>query len=408
MTASYAKYISGINNGLADSSSPAGNPATLQWTYTGPAINPSATGALLTTDVAIQQVFNWFNAAGGTKLTPSSSSVPGISVKIPHSLNSPHVREFAGGVSNQLTSRSTIRADVVYRSYHDFYSQRIDQSTGTVIDQFGNLSDLAIVENTDALTRRYAGMTLSANRRFGARASVGGNYTLSRLWGNFDGENSNSGPLFADLFQYPEYRNASWYLPDGDLSSDQRHRASLWFNYSVPRVDGLALSLIEEMASGLPYGALGLVDARAFVNVPAYATPQGASTENYYYTARNAFRTAATYRTDLAVNYSHGITSGARKVEVFGQMQVLNLLNQFQLCGCGADVFTNGGAVVQTRIGSSVLNPTNTASLAKFNPLTTTPVPGTNWNYGANFGTALNRLAYTSPRTLRLSFGVRF
>ena len=27
---------------------------------------------------------------------------------------------------------------------------------------------------------------------------------------------------------------------------------------------------------------------------------------------------------------------------------------------------------------------------------------------GSNFGTALNRFAYTSPRTLRVSFGVRF
>ena len=408
VTASVAKYIAGINNGLADSSSAAGNPATLQWTYTGPAINPIATGPLVTTDVAIQQVFNWFNAAGGTKLTPSSSSVPGVSVRIPNSLNSPNVREFAGGISNQLTDRSTVRMDVVYRSYHDFYSQRIDQSTGTVVDQFGNKSDLAIVENTDALKRRYAGMTLSANYRVGMHTAVGGNYTLSRLWGNFDGENSNSGPLFADLFQYPEYRSASWYLPDGDLSSDQRHRASIWFNYSVPRMEGLSLSLLQEMASGLPYGALGLVDARPFVTAPAYATPQGATTENYYYTARDAFHTAAMFRTDLAVNYSHAVTGGARKVEVFGQMQVLNILNRFQLCGCGADVFTNGGAVFLTRIGSSVLNPTNTASLAKFNPLTTTPVLGTNWNYGANFGTALNRLAYTSPRTLRLSFGVRF
>jgi hypothetical protein len=35
-------------------------------------------------------------------------------------------------------------------------------------------------------------------------------------------------------------------------------------------------------------------------------------------------------------------------------------------------------------------------------------VRGVNWDYGPLFGQALNRFAYTTPRTLRLSFGVRF
>ena len=58
--------------------------------------------------------------------------------------------------------------------------------------------------------------------------------------------------------------------------------------------------------------------------------------------------------------------------------------------------------------GNGVLTPTNTASLAAFNPFTTTPVLGTNWNYGANFNTPLNRFAFESPRTFQLTFGVRF
>jgi hypothetical protein len=31
-----------------------------------------------------------------------------------------------------------------------------------------------------------------------------------------------------------------------------------------------------------------------------------------------------------------------------------------------------------------------------------------NWDYGPNFGKALNRFAFTSPRTFRVSFGARF
>ena len=79
------------------------------------------------------------------------------------------------------------------------------------------------------------------------------------------------------------------------------------------------------------------------------------------------------------------------------------------MCGCGGTVFVNGGGVALNTIGSGVLTPITTpATLARFNPFTETPVQGVNWNYGANFGTPVNRFAFTSPRMFRLSFGVRF
>src|SRR5262249_3015505 len=155
--------------------------------------------------------------------------------------------------------------DYSFRDYKDFYSQRVDLSTGTVTDSFGNVADLAVVENTNALKRRYSGVTTSVTYRLNARSELGGNYTLSHLWGNFDGENVASGPLTSTDFQYPEYRQASWYTPEGDLSADQRHRSTMWVNYGVPKVDGLTLSLLEDLASGLPYGAVGTIDARPYV-----------------------------------------------------------------------------------------------------------------------------------------------
>jgi hypothetical protein len=235
-----------------------------------------------------------------------------------------------------------------------------------------------------------------------------------------------SGPISTDVFQYPEYRQLSWYAPEGDLAADQRHRSSIWFSYGVPKVEGLTLSVLEDLASGLPYGAGGgnpngqigfsasaAVDARSYVS-PAiaaqYVTPQGGSRENYYFTARDAFRTEASRRTDVAVNYDYKIRAGSQRLDAFIQAQIINIFNTQDLCGCGAtDVFTNGGAVFLSRIGSSVLNPAlNAATQQAFNPLTTVPVQGVNWNYGANFGTALNRLAFTTPRTFRMTFGVRF
>ena len=94
---------------------------------------------------------------------------------------------------------------------------------------------------------------------------------------------------------------------------------------------------------------------------------------------------------------------------LFAQLQIVNLFNQFQLCGCGGTVFQNGGGVTQTRIDQSVLTAsTNASQFTAFNPFTTTPAQGTNWSPGPNFGTALNRFAYTTPRAMRVSVGVRF
>ncbi len=409
VSGSFAKYVAAIANSIADGSSAGGNSSTLDWVYAGPSINPGANAStLITTPAAIQQVFDWFNANGGTRITPVFASIAGLSVRIPQSLESPHVIEYAAGVSRQLKDRAAVRADFVYRDYRDFYSQRIDTSTGKVADQFGNQSDISIIENTNALKRRYTGLTLSSTYRVTARTDVGTTYTLSRLWGNFDGENTTSGPLATDIFQYPEYRNQSWYAPEGDLAADQRHRLKLWINYGVPKIDGLTLSALQDVSSGLPYGAVGLVDARPYVANPGYATPQGASTENYYFTARDAFRTQASIRTDLATSYNYGIKAGSRRMDLFVQAQVLNLFNQFQLCGCGDSVFNTGGPVLLTRIGQAVLTNANSPALQRFNPLATTPVEGVNWNLGPNFGTALNRLSYSSPRTFRLTFGVRF
>src|SRR5262249_11404507 len=138
-------------------------------------------------------------------------------------------------------------------------------------------------------------------------------------------------------------------------------------------------------------------------------TAQGGSTVDYYFSTRDAFHTQAYSRTDLALDYKRALSGGAHGTEAFGQVQVVNLFNQFQLCGCGGSVFANGGNITQNNIDQSVLtNPNAATRFQAFNPFTTPPTQGTNWDYGPNFGKALNRFAYTSPRTVRLSFGIRF
>ena len=423
VTASVAKYVAAISNPVADSSAAGGNPQTRMFLYRGASINGSGTTTPTPTRQAIQQVFDWFFANGGPNLPLNGTpTIPGLTPQIGDRLSSPSAWEYATGVSRRLGNRATLRADLLVRHYVDFYMRQADTTTGRVLDPTDPTGrrafDLTLIVNApdDLLSRDYAGGTFTGTWRFGTMFDIGANYTISRAWGNFDAENVASGPVPFD-YRYPEYKQASWNFPDGDLAVDQRHRARLWVNYNPPYVPGLTISFLQALESGVPYAAVNTngVDPRPYVTNPgnAYVSPPSNTTTTYYFGPRDEFHTEGQIRSDLAFNYVRTVSSRSR-VQLFAQAQILNIFNQFQLCGCGSTVFgtgsaANAGGVNLQRLDTTVLTPGTTASrFASFNPFTTEPVQGVNWDYGPNFGTAANRFAYTTPRTFRMSFGVRF
>ena len=82
--------------------------------------------------------------------------------------------------------------------------------------------------------------------------------------------------------------------------------------------------------------------------------------------------------------------------------EVLNIFNVYQLCGCGGTVFTNGGGSDMRQINNSA------RSCRRSTPSPSRRSKDSNWRLGPIFGQATSRFAYTSPRTLRFNFGVRF
>ncbi len=419
ITGSVAKYVAAVSNPVADSSAAGGNPQTRQFIYRGPSINGPGTAAPVPTAAAIRSVFEWFFANGGSNLPLNGApTIPGVTPRIAEGLTSPSAWEYATGVARQFGSRASLRADLMIRHYVDFYLRRADTTTGRVQDPTGRAFDLSLITNAPGglLSRDYAGGTFTGTYRIGSSVDFGGNYTLSRARGNFDGESVASGPVPFD-YRYPEYKQAAWNFPDGDLAVDQRHRARLWVNYRPGFARGLSLSVLQAIESGVPYGAVNAngIDPRPYVTNPggAYLTPPASTATTYFFTARDAFHTEGQRRTDVAANYQSRIP-GAGRLQLFAQMQVLNVFNQFQLCACGSTVFgtgsaANAGGVNLQRLDTTVLTPGTTSSrFAAFDPFATTPVRGVNYDYGPLFGTPVSRFGYTTPRTIRMSFGVRF
>jgi hypothetical protein len=399
---SYARYVAGLANSIADAGSAGGQPANYQWYYLGPNVNTDPNAALVPSDVALGILFNWFNSVGGTK-NPNlvSASIPGVSTRIGGSLKSPYTQEIAFGVYRQIP-KGSIRVDAMYRKGGNFYGSFTDMSTGQVKDEFGRSYDMTLVKNTDNVERHYIGVNFNFIYRPTNRVNVGGVWTISKANGSIDGETTGSGPVRTGVDQYPEYKQTAWNNPVGDLGVDQRHRVRAWASYDQPTGPGtLSIAVLEQFNTGVPYGAVGAVDARPYVTNPGYALPQGGNSVTYYYTARDAYRMPNVYRTDLSLTYSYKFG----KVETFWQGQVLNAFN-----GQSLAIYNNINQNVFTKANPGAYGST----LQAFNPFTTQPVQGVNWmtDPGSSslrpFGQATRYEAYQTPRTFRFNFGVRF
>jgi len=392
----FGKYVDGIANSVADGGSGAGRPASYAFDYLGPAINANASApTLVSQNDAIRMAFDWFNANGGVNRPyRSNPSIPGLTTRVNASLASPNVQEWSAGVTRRLGSRGTVRIDGVIRSYHDFYATRVDTSTGIVSNSFGQRFDLGVIENTNAIERSYKAINALIQYRPGDRVTLAGNYTLSHAYGNWDGETVGSGPVTSGVVNYPEYKDPVWNNPKGDLAIDQRHKVKLWGLYDVPvpaSLGSLNMSVLFSFFSGQPYDAVGSVDTRPFVTNPGYVgVPTGF---NYFFSSRDAFRLPNYTRTDFGLNYSHRL--GVGKAQLFARATVQNVFNVLEL----AD---------PNRINQTVNTRNQDTTLLAFNPFTTQPVQNVNWKLDPNFGQALNRQAYQTPRTYQFSLGFRF
>ncbi len=427
VAASYARYVGAIQDNLVDSASNAGAPSTFYWFYTGPGatpinVNPAPGATLVTRAQALQQVFDWFFAQGCPNLTTCKlplayALAAGVSTQIRESLKSPHANEYTIGVSGQIGTSGAYRVDLVRREWADFYDTVTNTSTGTVQDPLGNKFDLGLVGNSNAYTRNYTGLHTSFQYRVGPRVNLGGSWTWSHTLGDFVGETYNNGPGFAapaagNPSVYPEYKDAVWNNPKGDLPTDQRHRVRVFASWDLPfipeRIGVLSLSAIQSYDTGVPYGAVGAVRSYLAVTNPGYITRPSSVT--YYYTARDAFRTDTVKSTDLALNFS---TKIAGLVEIFIQPQVLNLFNNHG----GLPTNTSSGDLAVDTTVRTAVSPGAGNTFQNFNPFTTIPVQRphndttvttANWDFGPNFGKPRNVRDYQQPRTFQVSVGLRF
>ena len=440
VNASYATYVTKIVDGnVGGAGNNAGSPAQFSFRYNGPVVNPvDASGNIIGTPVAPQDalkiLFDWFDSVGGVGM-PADSTLrtltfyPGYSQRVLSPITSPSVSEVTVGAGQQFGRNVFVRGDLIHRKWKDFYGLRLDKSTGTLAAPNGSVGDLAVLINDNSITRKYD----AAQFQFGWRPSrwnVGGGYTYSKLKGTDNTENDStaSSPNTPLATYYPEILGYSRRIVDGYIPGDQTHRAKVWVGYDLPTFLGnFNFSALQSADSGRAYSASANIDISGILSrLPGSYTGSQLSTQQpYFFSSRGEFRTPSTFSTDLSINY--GLPIG--RIEVFAQGQVLNVFNNSKVNNIvqgQLDTTVRTSLAGGAQPGATGPNDAKVGSgLFAFNPFTETPVPckfttdkqalydncylkHANYQFGPVFGQGLSKDAYQTPRTYRVSFGLRF
>jgi outer membrane receptor for ferrienterochelin and colicin len=392
--ASYSEYASRVTDSIASSNQTAGSAASIDFAYRGPAINNNALTVPLAQ--ALAMLFDHFNQTqGGTANTAAQNlrvngtrEIPGYSTYFDGSLATPYVREITVGYGTLLGNHGYVRADLVARDWSDFTTLSVTRDTTRTSTPLGIPVDLALVRNTDALERTYRGIHLQA-RWSPARFETGAHYTWSKLRGNDDGETANGPVANTDpSLYYPELMNYANSNPTGYLRGDQRHRLRAWAGASFGSFN---VTLLQTFDSGQAYSISAPINVTRYDGAPANLGYNSVPNGRYYLSGRGALRTDDVTSTNLALRYSLRLFG----TDLFAHADLLNLFDEDNI----AD---------PQRLGTGVSTAANSATLQPFNPYTTTPIEGVHYQFAANFGQPLNNLAYQTPRTYRVSVGVRF
>ena len=388
--ATSGRYIAAIDNSIANAGSAAGRPAEFGFLYFGDPINPGSepeTGPL----EANQQLIDWvLELCPDLRTNPGGcptlivADYPGVNLQVRPGLAPPSADELTVGAHRTLR-RGALRGDLVYRDFQNDYMLRRDTTTGRVSDPLGGQFDLGVLENDSRNNRkRYLGLHLSYHQSLlDSRLQLNGNLTWSSMKGNVGHE---VGFFGGDLLEYPEYKEARWYSPYGEMLYNHMDVvARFWATAAVvdtPR-QRLNVTTMQSHFDGFDYTAAGLVQSAPYVDNPGYVTPPFVL--YYHFTQPGALETDAFDRTDLSLNYYFEVGNAT----LFVQGHLLNAFNE-----------------IPTWDDDTVFTAFNDATLEPFNPFTEEPVEGVHWRKGSDFGEPA--FAIGDSRSWRFSLGVRF
>lgn len=189
--------------------------------------------------------------------------------------------------------------------------------------------DTTIWKNCDQCERKYEAVTVTWDYRPTPRWDFGGNYTLSWLRGNYEGEAQDQPANGSWIGNYPLAWDMKYGAPYGYLASDTRHSVRVWGNYrfDFKRFGTLTLGGILTYKTGTPWSKAGSVSFEG--NMADYVNLSGQSYV-YYTDGRGNHRFPNVYQFDLTTRYQFNLP-GVKKVGGFVKFDIVNFFNHKRL-----------------------------------------------------------------------------
>lgn len=338
-------------------------------------------------------------------------------------LEAPYMDEITLGYRRNFAEGSSVELTYVNRSWKKDWAFRTDYQADQIktllspVDYGMKPQRIQTIRvfNSNDLKREYNGLELKWTTKLSSVWTMGGNWTYSRLTGNNNGGDSNTGQSFRDNTPAGYYSNRNYltqvmglsdaqFAPTGPLFQDQTHRGRLHLTAMLPLGKGtMSFAWMLRYDSGSAWGVAG---TRAFTNAAGVAlasiprlpaevvtvggssytvnSPQAPTAYTYWYSGRGAYRTNDQYSVDFKLSFN--VPLGISRLMMIGDVQVYNLFNQIQVTDLCNDFAANSG---------SALTYKNYPVIEKAANFGTTR-PGSGINY------------WNSGRSVAASLGIRF
>lgn len=369
----YGKYVSRINDGVLINNSGISAAPRVVSLYTGPTTDWLTWQQM---EAVLRNDANWAYTLDVTDPRQPTQFMD-------KNLDAPYSNDFNLSVRHAFPKNSgSVTVTFTRRDFKKLMENyRGGQGVSIIHDPFNpevlmDPIDTTIWKNCSECKRKYEAMTVTFDFQPGQRWEIGGNYTLSYLKGNYEGENLNQPAVGSIIGDFPLSWDMEHGAPYGYLSADARHRLRVWGNYrfDFKRFGTLTLGGIFFFRSGYPWSKGGNVN---YIDRPEYNNERGDS--YFYYTnGRGTERDPASYQFDLTSRYQFSIP-GLRKLNTFAKLDIQNFFNHKRLIAP-----ITGGTVAPDGNGGYVFVP------------------------AVNIGDPASAASYQTPRSFWLTIGVNY
>lgn len=390
--ATYGRYVSRFNDNVGNNLTGVGAGPLIETLYAGPAL----LGA------TYEQIEN---ALRNDTLWPFLTDVldPEQPTNFPASdLAAPYSDDITLSLRHSFpTSRGSAVLSYVDREFHDLIDDFIglvcsDQGFeferpcpsgdySTIVTPAGEaVVDTRVWANSSEAFREYQALTLVVDYYPLPRWMVGGNYTYSRLRGNYEGEATNQPASGSSIGDWP-LAQAPGASRSGTLFGDIPHRLNLWSTFQLPteRFGSFVLGSVLQYRSGLPWSREAFVP---FDDVPAYVST-GAS--YLYVFERGGDRFDDVWSLDGSVRYEIPLW---RSLAPWAMLSVTNLLD-------------NDTVIQHSVAGDFEEAPDGSLRWIAVGNCGPGDAPSTDCS---DFGRIRNEADYQLPRMVQASVGIRF